>query len=121
MTDEPTAPETIQNPTTAEDFTRRGWTLHVQGEQDRAEKDFRRAVELDSQSVEAHYGLGMALRARRKGDEAIRVFEKTIELIDAGELEEDSARATMLRRLSRSHITMIQKGNFGTQSDKAVE
>ena len=121
MSDEPiTASEQIQEPTNAEDFTRRGWTLHVQGEQDQAAKDFRRAAELDPNSVEAHYGLVMTLRASRNGREAIEAFEKTLELIAAGRLEDDPARATMLRRLARSHITMIQKGNFGELGDKAA-
>jgi len=103
-------PHALQEPKTASEFIDRGWTLHVKGERDAAISDFRKAVSLEPDSVEAYYALGMALKMMGQKQEAIEAFEKTIELVDAGQMKEDRARAGMLRHLSRSHIDMIRKG-----------
>lgn len=104
------AEEVVAEPKKPEEFTRRGWRLHVQGEQARAEADFRQALHLDPNSVEAQYGLGLALKAQQSNQQAVQAFERAIELIKDGGLNEDQARATMLRHLSKWHIDMIEKG-----------
>lgn len=111
MSDETAStPHAVQEPSSAEEYVDRGWTLHVKGEHQGAVSDFRKAISLDSNSVEAYYALGMALKMMDEKQEAMEAFEKTIELVDSGNMKEDPARASMLRHLSRSHMDMIQRG-----------
>ena len=102
--------ETSAIPRNADDFLQRGWTLHVQGDYTRAEADFRKALNMDANSPEATYAIGMSLKIQGKQQESAEFFQKTIELVDAGNLSEDPGRATMLRHMSESHIVLMEKG-----------
>ena len=98
------------DPKTADDFLQRGWTLHVQGDHTRAETDFRKALDMNANSPEATYALGMSLKIQGKQKESVEYFHKTIELVEAGHLNDDPARATMLRHMSESHIVLMESG-----------
>ena len=104
--------EPITEPQSIEDFLRRGWIYHVKGDHAHADADFRQALSMDPNSVEANYGLGMSLKIQGRGEEGRQVFEKTIALINEGKMKDDSSRATMLRHLSTWHIETIQSGQY---------
>lgn len=108
MQDPPAETSTI--PRTADEFLQRGWTLHVQGDYTRSEADFRKALDMDANSPEATYAIGMSLKIQGKQQESVEFFKKTIELVDAGNLSDDPGRATMLRHMSQSHIVLMEKG-----------
>lgn len=93
-----------------EDFLRQGWFFHVQGDHRQAEKNFRKAISMDAQSIEGLYGLGLSLKLQNSGEEAEQVFQQTIELINSGGMNEHPRRATMLRHLAVWHIQRIQSG-----------
>ena len=95
---------------------RRGWAYHSRGRQQAAEADFRRALELDSESVDANYVLGLILKAQDRHQEAVEYFQKTIELLEEGKLE-NKARTEMLRRLSLGHINELRKGDWDLESE----
>jgi len=98
------------DPTTADDFLQRGWTLHVQGDHTHAEADFRKALGMNANSPEATYALGMSLKIQGKQKESVEYFQKTIGLVEAGHLNDDPGRATMLRHMSESHIVLMESG-----------
>jgi len=98
------------DPKTADDFLQRGWTLHVQGDYTRAEADFRKALDMNADAPEATYALGMSLKIQGKQKESVEYFQKTIELVEAGHLNDDPGRGTMLRHMSESHIVLMESG-----------
>ena len=102
-----TKPQTEAEPETIEDYLREGWSLHVQGEHARAERNFREAFSMEPLSVEASYGLGLSLKLQGQKQEALQVFQRTIDLINSGKMNEHPRRATMLRHLSTWHIRTI--------------
>jgi tetratricopeptide (TPR) repeat protein len=101
-------------PQTYAEFYRQGWANHAAGKQETAEEYLRRAVELGPNSIDAHFTLGLALKAQDRRREAVQSFRKVIELIEAGELE-DHARSEMVRRLAIGHINQIEKGDWNLE------
>jgi tetratricopeptide (TPR) repeat protein len=98
-----------ENPSTADDFVTQGWTNHVTGEHTHSEADFRKALELNAQSIEAYYGLAIALKTQNQFQPAIEAFEKVVELINADQMKDDPARASILRNLANTQIEFIRK------------
>jgi len=97
-------------PKSVQDFIRRGWSFHVKEQFDRSEADFRKAISMDSQSVEANYGLGLSLLVQNRVKESAQSFQKTLDLLNEGKLEDQPGRASMLRHLAQTHIEMGQHG-----------
>lgn len=104
-------------PKTAQDFLRLGWTQHA-GEKKyaSAEESFRRAISLHPNLVDAHYALGLALKALGRNAEAIHAFQKVTSLLDDGVLE-DRVRAGMLRRLAIGHRNQLEKGDWDLEKE----
>ena len=108
MTPENATP-TGNNPSTADDFFTQGWAEHVNGEHANSEASFRKALELNSQLIEAYYGLAMALKSQNQLQPAMEAFEKVIAAINADQMKEDPARASILRNLAITQIEFIRK------------
>jgi tetratricopeptide (TPR) repeat protein len=108
MTPESTTPSG-NNPSTTDDFIDRGWIHHVNGEHADAEASFRKALESNSQSIEAYYGLGMALKTQNQLQPALEAFEKVIALINADQMKDNPARASILRNLAQTQIQFIRR------------
>ncbi len=107
MTSENASPTGKSSPT-ADDFIAKGWANHVNGEHADSETNFRRALVLDPQSAEAYYGLGMALKSLQQFQPALEAFEKVIGLINADQMKEEPARASMLRSLATTQTEFIR-------------
>jgi Tfp pilus assembly protein PilF len=97
-------------------YMRRGWAYHSRDQEEKAEQDFRKALELDDDSVDANYVLGLILKAQGRIEEATKYFEKTVKLIEAGKIE-NPARSEMLRRLSLGHINELNKGDWDLEKE----
>ncbi|KQJ94849.1 E3 ubiquitin-protein ligase CHIP [Brachypodium distachyon] len=61
-------------------WTNRALCFKKRNEWDRVEEDCRRAIQLDSHSVKAHYMLGLALLNKQELAEGIKELEKALEL-----------------------------------------
>lgn len=62
-------------PKTADDFLRKGWMQHASEKlHSSAEESFRKAISLNPNLVDAHFALGLALKAQGRRAEAIPVF-----------------------------------------------
>jgi tetratricopeptide (TPR) repeat protein len=108
MTPEDATP-TGNTPSTADDFITQGWAEHVNGEHAKSEASFRKALELNAQSIEACFGLAMALKSQNQAQPAVQAFEKVIAAINADQMKNDPARASILRNLANTHIEFIRK------------
>jgi len=90
---------------TAGAYIERGWELHARKQYDQAIEQFRKAIEVDGNAVDAYYGLGLSCKAKGEKAEAIRAFEKVIALAPG---LEDRAKAQILARLAQAHLEMLR-------------
>lgn len=108
ITGDPTGSGALQ---TAEDFFQSGWRHYSSKEFFRAEADFQKAIELSPDYLDSFYGLGMTYQASNRQPEAIKAFEKVINML-AGNAEVENVRAHMLSRLARGHINLMKTGDW---------
>lgn len=69
---------------TDRDFVRRGNKLYADSLFVKAEVEYRRALDVNPQSMEAMYNLGNSLLAQRKAEEAMKQYQAAASLIPAG-------------------------------------
>jgi tetratricopeptide (TPR) repeat protein len=105
-----------QNPQNYSDYYREGWLLHSDGKQEQAETAIRKALALQPEAVDGHYVLGLILKTQGRNREAVETFEKTLELLERG-LVQDATRKAMLRRLTKGHINRIQTGDWNLEKE----
>lgn len=111
----PVEPIAGAEPQTGEDYVERGWRHYSKKEFYRAEADFRKALDMNADTIDTLYALGMTLQASGRPPEAVQTFEKVIELLkDAPPT--DNARALMLTRLSHGHINRMKTGDWNLAS-----
>ncbi|WP_376789747.1 tetratricopeptide repeat protein [Thermoflexus sp.] len=82
-----------------------GWEFHVKKQYDQAIEQFRRAIEMDGNAVDAYYGLALSCKAKGEKEKAIQAFEKVIELAPT---LDDRAKAQILSRLAQTHLETIR-------------
>lgn len=112
----PVNPNTMENPTTAQDFAQRGMAFYARESYTEAENDLRQAITLDSKDIEGHYRLGMVYKAVKRSDEAVNEFKTVIELLD--EINNLSAsKYEMMRRLALAHINELTQGDWNLESE----
>jgi len=107
-------PFKVKEPNDYDSFMQRGWAYHSRGEQDKAEADFRRAVSYSPESVDANYAMGLVMKSQGKTQEAIELFEKTMDLILQGKIEQHS-KSEMMRRLTLAHINELKTGDWNLE------
>ena len=109
-------PSQMPEPEDVDGYVRRGYVFYSRHMYKEAETDFRNAVSLNPEAVDAIYALGMTLKAQREDDAAIKAFQRAIELLEAGVVEGKS-RTEMLRRLALGHINEITQGNWNLEKE----
>jgi tetratricopeptide (TPR) repeat protein len=109
-------PDEMPQPTNLEEYMRRGWAYHTHQREREAEDDFRKALELNADAVDTLYVLGLVLKAQNRNKEAVESFNRVVELLKAGILE-DKIRAEMLRRLSLGHISELTEGDWNLEKE----
>ena len=112
----PLDPATMRNPTTADDYMKRGIAFYARKQYDRSEDDLKAAISLDPELVDAYYNLGLMLKAVFRKEESIQAFEKYIDLISNG-LVKNHDRAEMLRRLAMGHINEQRTGDWNLEKE----
>ena len=100
-----------KEPETAPEFVERGWDHYSRKEYFRSEADFQKALDLLPDDVDTLYALGMTQHASGRLQEAVKTFEKTIQILESPSYV-DSVRSHMLIRLARGHINRIQTGDW---------
>jgi tetratricopeptide (TPR) repeat protein len=109
-------PNEIPQPQSSMEYLRRGYAFYARSLFPEAEDDFRKAIELDPEAVDAVYALGMALKAHGRHEESIQVFKQVLSLLNAGAVA-DRVRADMLRRLAVGHINFITSGDWNLEKE----
>lgn len=103
---EATETQTEFQPQTAPEFTRRGWQNHSRKLYAQAEEDFRKALSLDNNLVDAWYGLGMTLKALRQKEGARESFQQVLQCLEEHQ-GNDRVRIEMLRRLATAQLDLL--------------
>ena len=91
--------EVAAHPNSATAYVDKGWSHFSRGELGQATSAFEKAVSLDSQSIDAQYGLGVVAKAEGDNARARQAFERVLVLADSST---DVAKATMMRRMAHS-------------------
>ncbi len=94
------------HPNSPEAFIDKGWSHLSRKEFDEAIAAFEAAASLDSRSVNAHYGLGAASKAKGDLARARQAFQKVIELSDKSG---DPVKALMMGRMSRWALKELEQ------------
>jgi tetratricopeptide (TPR) repeat protein len=97
------------NPNSAEARSNLGWGYYGQKQFEEAIKEFQEALKIDANAVDAHYGLGLALKGFGSKMEAVAAFEKAAAL--APQMP-DKVRGAMLMRLAHGQINQLKKGDW---------
>src|SRR5512133_1301538 len=82
---EPTEPST---PKTVDELIETGWNHYSKKEYYRAEADFQKALEDQPENADTMYAMGMSQQASGRTQEAIRTFEKVIQLLENRKVED---------------------------------
>ncbi len=102
------APELASmNPQTPDEFMRRGWIYYSLNEYDKAESDFRKALEGDADNPNILYPLGLTLNALERKEDALSVFNQALEEV---EKMDNIGKAYMLRHLIETHLAHLEPG-----------
>jgi tetratricopeptide (TPR) repeat protein len=96
-------------PQTVREFHERGWIYLTENDFDSAEADFRQALAKNNRFAEGFFGLGIALKQLHKYPEAMEAFEKTLSFLGLDAKKEDQIRLSMLRRLAKDHLEVLQR------------
>jgi tetratricopeptide (TPR) repeat protein len=107
-------PNEFKEPTGYNGFMQRGWAHHARGSQNQAESDFRRAISYSPESVDANYALGLVMKSQGNKEGAVELFNKAMELIKQGTIE-DHSRSEMMRRLTLGHINELTTGDWNLE------
>jgi tetratricopeptide (TPR) repeat protein len=97
----------------------RGWTLYGRQDLEGALGAFERCKALGPDSVDAHYGLGIVLKAMDRKDESARAFDTAAELARMD--ESGSTRMQMLRRMAVAHASFVRTGEWSIEGEGQIQ
>jgi tetratricopeptide (TPR) repeat protein len=109
-------PRDMPKPSDLASFLRRGWAYHSRQNESAAEGDFRSALALDGDSVDAHYGLGLSLKSQGRREDAVAIFKKALTLLGTVE-GAGQVRSSMLHRLILGHINELTLGDWNLEQE----
>ena len=112
----PLEPASMQEPTTADEYQKRGMAYYARKKLSHAIADLQRAIALDGNNIDAFYCLGMVLKAMHCKDESMQAFNRVIILIKERS-EVGEARYGMLRRLALGHINQLTQGDWNLEKE----
>ena len=98
------------NPNSAEAYSNLGWGYYGQKKYEDAIQAFRKALALDRNLTDAHYGLALTLKESGATQDAVVEFEAVVKLAPQ---DANTVRGQMLSRLARGHINRIKSGDWG--------
>lgn len=93
------------NPTSIEAQTNLGWGLYGTGQYEEAIRQFEKAIGLNGNFFDAHYGLALACKKAGRNGQAIGEFEKASGLL-AG--VEDKNRTQLMTQIIQTHLNTLR-------------
>jgi tetratricopeptide (TPR) repeat protein len=112
----PMDPASVNDPSTASEYHRRGVAYYARKQYDSAIEDLKKATILEGNMVDAFYSLGMVYKAMNRKEEAVENFQKVVELI-AAEGQTGKVSADMLRRLALGHMNELTQGDWNLEKE----
>lgn len=101
---------------TLEEYFNRGMLFYSHENFELAEADFKQAVSKDPEAVDPIYGLALTYKGANQAEKAIDAFQKVLDLLQQGKLDDQPERKSMLMRISRSHIKSLKEAETTTQA-----
>jgi tetratricopeptide (TPR) repeat protein len=109
-------PSAIPEPSSSKEYQLRGYAYYTAGDFSQAVMDFEKAISLDSDDVEAQYGLALTLKMQDRVEESANAFRRVLDLLQAGAVE-DPTRAKMLERLTKGHMNIMTIGDWNLEKE----
>ena len=109
-------PTNMGEPTSADEFQKRGMALYARKQYTDAEVDLKKAISLDSNHIDSYYSLGMVLKALDRKEEAIAVFTQVLNLLGT-QTGSNTSKHDMLRRLALGHINEMTQGDWNLEKE----
>jgi tetratricopeptide (TPR) repeat protein len=109
-------PTKMGEPTSADEYQKRGMALYARKQYTEAELDLKKAILLDSNHIDSSYSLGMVLKALDRKDEAIAAFTQVLNLL-AAQTGSNNSKHDMLRRLALGHINEMTQGDWNLEKE----
>jgi Tfp pilus assembly protein PilF len=89
----------------------RAWSLHRQGQNDAAAREFQSLLALTGDNMDVLYGLGLAQRGSGQVEAAQETFEKCLEkIVSALETHPGEDRYEMLEKMTRQRLAELKGG-----------
>jgi tetratricopeptide (TPR) repeat protein len=112
----PIDPSRMGEPTSADEFQKRGMAFYARKQFDAAEGDLRKAISLDSNHLDSYYSLGMVLKALDRKEDASVAFNQVLVLIATNPVS-NTSKNDMLRRLALGHINEMSQGDWNLEKE----
>lgn len=112
----PVDPSSLGEPTTLEDYQKRGMAYYARGQFKEAEADLKKAVSMDGNNIDSYYSLGMVLKAMNQKDEAVAAFKQALNLISTRS-DAHATKYDMLHRLALGHINEMTQGDWNLEKE----
>jgi tetratricopeptide (TPR) repeat protein len=109
-------PANIAEPTTADEYQRRGMAYYARKDFNAAEADLKKAISIDANHLDSYYSLGMVLKAADRKDDAVEAFNMVINLI-SNIPGSNTVKFDMLRKLALGHINEITQGDWNLEKE----
>lgn len=94
---------------TPEALFNRGMLFYSSQKYEHAIADFNNALSMEPEQVDPYYGLGLVYRMLGQHDKAIENFNKVLDLLEQGKMDDAFERKMMLMRISKAHIKSMEK------------
>jgi tetratricopeptide (TPR) repeat protein len=101
--------EVTAKPQSAEAHTNLGWGYYAQKQFSEAVREFLEALRLDSNSIDAYWGMGLAYKGLNNKPEAMAAFEKVVALAPRAD---DKSKALFLRQLAQAQHNQLNNGKW---------
>jgi len=112
----PVDPTTMGEPSTADEYQKRGMAFYARKKYDDAVVDLQKAVSLDGNNIDSFYTLGMVLKALDRKEEGVQAFTRALDLIKTNP-GPNSAKYDMLKRLALGHINEMTQGDWNLEKE----
>lgn len=112
----PIDPASIEEPSTADEYQRRGMAFYARKDYEAAVSDLKKAILLDNTHIDSHYSLGMVYKAADRKQEAVAAFNQALNLIKSTPAD-DSTKFDMLKRLATGHVNEITQGDWNLEKE----
>jgi tetratricopeptide (TPR) repeat protein len=112
----PVDPTTMGEPSTADEYQKRGMAFYARKKYNDAEVDLQKAISLEGNNIDSYYTLGMVLKALDHKEEAVQAFTKALDMIKTNP-GPSSAKYDMLKRLALGHINEMTQGDWNLEKE----